>query len=105
MSAGGPSIFFLRSSTSGHAVVELTRLRIDSPPRRVGNPNSPINDDDTDVVDFRAEGVPVNDLEAAGSRVCLELTEVLMQKLAIGGGPAERIEPLLPSQGSKPCRQ
>ena len=84
MSTGGPSIGLLRTSTSGHAVVELTSSRINSPPRRVGNRNSPNNDDDTDVVDSRAEGISVNDLEAAGSRVCLESTEVLMHLLAIG---------------------
>ena len=67
MSTGGPSIGLLRTSTSGHAVVELTSSRIDSPPRCVGNRNSPNNDDDTDVVASRTEGILVNDLEAAGS--------------------------------------
>ena len=66
-------------------MVELTSSRIDSPPRCVGNRNSPNNDDDTDVVDSRAEGISVNDLKAAGSRVCLESTEVLMHIPAIGG--------------------
>ena len=61
----------------------MTSSCIDSPPRRVGNRNSPNNDDDTDVVDSRAEGISVNDLEAAGSRVCLESTEVLMHILTI----------------------
>ena len=84
MSTGGPSIGLLRTSTSGHAVVELTSSRIDLPPRRVGNPNSPNNDDDTDIVDSRAEGISVNDLEAADSGVCLESTEVLMHIMAIG---------------------
>ena len=37
MSTSGPSIGFLRTSTSGHAVVELTSSRIDSPPWRVSN--------------------------------------------------------------------
>ena len=84
MSTVGPSINLPGTSTSGHAVVELTSSRIDSPPRRVGNRNSPNNDDDTDVVDSRAEGILVNDLQAAGSRVCLEWTEVLMHILGIG---------------------
>ena len=84
MLTGGPSIGMLRTSTSGHAVVELTSSRIDSPPRCVGNRNSPNNDDDTDVVDSRAEGISVNDMKAAGSRVCLESTEVLMHILPIG---------------------
>ena len=64
-------------------MVELTSSRIDSPPRCVGNRNSPNNDDDTDVVHSRPEGISVNDLEAAGSRVRLESTEVLMHILAI----------------------
>ena len=84
MSTGGPSIGLVRTSTSGHAVVELTSSRIHSLPRCVGNQNSPNNHDDTDVVDSRAEGISVNDLKAAGSRVCLESTEVLMHILAIG---------------------
>ena len=84
MSTGGPSIGLLRTSTSGHAVVELTSLHIYSPPRCVGNRNSPNNDKETDVVDSRSEGVSVNDLKAGGSRVCLESTEVLMHILAIG---------------------
>ena len=33
----GSLICLLRTGTSGHAVVELTGSRIDSPPRRVGN--------------------------------------------------------------------
>ena len=84
MSAGGPSIGLLRTSTSGHAVVELTSSRIDWPPRCVRNRNSPNDDDDTDVADSKAEDVSVNDLKAAGSRVCLASTEVLMHILAIG---------------------
>ena len=83
MLTDGPSIGLLRTSTSGHGVVQLTSSRIDSPPRRVGNRNSPNNDDDTYVVDSRAEGISVNVREAAGSRVCLESTEVVMHILAI----------------------
>ena len=83
ISKGGPSICLLRTSTSAHAVVELTSSHIDSPPRRVGNRNSANNDDDTDVVDSRADGISVNDLEAGGSRFCLESTEVLMHILTI----------------------
>ena len=83
MSTCGPSICLLRTSASGHAVVEPTSSRIDSPPWRVGNQNCPNNDDDTDVVDSRTEGISVNDLETAGSRVRLESTEVLMHILAI----------------------
>ena len=83
-STGGPSIGLLRTSTSGHAVVEVTSSRINSPPRCVGNRNSPDNDDDIDVADSRAEGISVNDLEAAGSGGCLVSTEVLMHILAIG---------------------
>ena len=89
MSTGGPSIGLLRTSTSGHAVVELTSSRMDSPPRCVSNRNSPNNDDDTDIVDSRAEGKSVNDLEAAGSRVCFEATELLMHILAISGSALE----------------
>ena len=83
MSACAPWIGLLRTSTSRHALAELTSSRIDSPPQRVGNLNSPNNDDDTDVVNSRADGISVNDLEAAGWRVCLESTEVLMHILAI----------------------
>ena len=71
-------------------MVQLTRSRADLPPRRVGNRNSPNNDDDADVVDSRTEGISVNDLEAAGSRVCLELTKVLMHIPAIGEGALQR---------------
>ena len=84
MLTGGQSIGLVRTSTSGHALVELTSSRIDSPPRCVGNRNSPNNNDDTEFVDSRAEGISVNDLKAAGSRVCLESTEVLMHILATG---------------------
>ena len=64
MSNGGPSIGLVRTSTSGHAVVELTSSRIDSPPRCVSNRTSPNKNDDTDVVDSRAEGISVSDLIA-----------------------------------------
>ena len=84
MWTGGPSIGLLRTSTSGHALIELTSSCIDSPPLCVSNRNSPNNNDDTDAVDFRAEGISVNDLKAAGSRVFLQSTEVLMHILAIG---------------------
>ena len=57
-----PSIDFLRAITSGHAVVELTSSRIDSPPWRVSNRNSSHNNDGTDVIDSRAEGISANDL-------------------------------------------
>ena len=85
ISTGGPSIGLLRTSTSGHAVVELTSSRIDSPPRCVSNRKSSNNDDGTDVIDSRAEGISVNDLKHVGSRTFfLESTEVLMHILAIG---------------------
>ena len=85
MSTGGPSIGLLRTSTSGHAVVELTSSRIESPPRCVSNRNSSNNDDGTAVMDSRAEGISVNDLKHVGSRTFfLESTEVLMHILAIG---------------------
>ena len=97
MSTGGPSIGLLRTSTSSHALVELTRSRIDSPPRCVSNRNSPNNDDGTDVIDSRAEGISVNDLKHVGSRVfSLESTEVLMHMLAIG-------ESTLQSQSNRFC--
>ena len=89
MSTCGPSICLLRTSPSGHAVVQLTSSHIYSPPRCVGNRNSPNNDKETDVVDSRSEGVSVNDLKAGGSRVCLESTEVLMHILAIGESPLQ----------------
>ena len=84
MSTSGPSISFLRISTSGHAVVELTSSRIDSPPWRVSNRNSSNNNDGIDVIDFRAESISVNDLKHVGSRTFfLESTEVLMYILTI----------------------
>ena len=84
MSTSGPPIGFLRTSTSGHAVVELTSSRIDSPPWRVSNPNSSNNDDGSDVIVFRAEGISVNDLKHVGSRTFfLESTEVSMYILTI----------------------
>ena len=84
MSTSGPSIGFLRTSTSGHAVVELTSSRIDSPPWRVSNRSSSNNNDGTDVIDFRAEGISVNDLKHVGSRTFfLESTEVLMYILTM----------------------
>ena len=87
MSTSRPSIGFLRTSTSGHAVVELTSSRIDSPPWRVSNRNSSHNNDGTDVIDSRAEGIPVNDLDHVGSRTFfLESTEVLMYILTFSEG-------------------
>ena len=87
MSTSGPSIGFLRTSTSGHAVVELTSSRIDSQTWRVSNQNSSNNDDGTDVIDSRAEGISVNDLKHVGSRTFfLESTEVLMYILTISEG-------------------
>ena len=84
MSTRGPSIRFLRTSTSGQAVVELTSSRIDLPPWRVSNRNSSNNNDGTDFIDFRAEGISVNDLKHVGSRTfSLERTEVLMYILTI----------------------
>ena len=68
MSTSSPSIGFLRSSTSGHAVVELTSSRIDSPPRRVGNRKSSYDNDGADVVLLRAEGISVDDVKRVGSR-------------------------------------
>ena len=97
MSTGGSSIGLLRTSTSGHAVIEVTGWCIDSPPRCVSNQNSSNNDDDTDVVDSWTEGILVNDLKAAGSRVFLESTEVLMHILAIG-------EIALQSESNRFCR-
>ena len=84
MSTSGPSIGFLRTSTGGHAVVELTSSRIDSPPWRVSNRNSSNNNDGTDVINFGAESISVNDLKHVGSRIFfLESTEVLMYILTI----------------------
>ena len=65
-------------------MVELTISRVHSPPRRVGNRNTPSNDDGADVGDLRSEGISVDDLGTACSRVCLESTEVLMHILDIG---------------------
>ena len=93
---GGPSVCLLPTSISGTAVVELTSPRFDSPPRCVGNRNSPSNDDGADVVDSRTEGIPVNDLEAACSRVCFESTEVLMHILSIA-------ESVLQSESNRLC--
>ena len=87
MSTSRPSIGFLRTSTSGHAVVELTSSRIHSPPWRVSNRNASHNNDGTDVIDSRAEGISVNDLKHVGSRTFfLESTEVLMYILTISEG-------------------
>ena len=87
MSTSRPSIGFLPTSTSGHAVVELTSSCIDSPPWRVSNRNSPHNNDGTDVIDSRSEGISVNDLKHVGSRTFfLESTEVLMYILTISEG-------------------
>ena len=87
MSTSKSSIGFLRASTSGHAVVELTSSRIDSPPWRVGNRNLSHNNDGTGVIDSRAEGISVNDLKHVGSRTFfLESTEVLMYILTISEG-------------------
>ena len=84
MSTSRPSIGFLRTSTSGHAVIELTSSRIDSPAWRVSDQNSSNNDDGTDVIDSRAEGISVNDVKHVGSRIIfLESTEVLMYILSI----------------------
>ena len=99
MSTGATSISLLQTSTSGHAVVELTSSRIDSPPPRVSNRISPNKDDGTDVIDFGAEGISVNDLEHVGSRTSfLESTEVLMHILAIG-------ERTLQSEANRFCSQ
>ena len=87
MSTSRPPIGFLRTSTSGHAVVELTSSRIDSPPRRVGNRKSSYDNDIADVVLFRAEGISVDNLKRVGSRTFfLESTEVLMDIVAVSEG-------------------
>ena len=84
MSTSGPSIGFLRTSTGGHYVVELTSSRIDSPPWRVSNRNSSNNDDG---IDSRAEGISVNDVKHVSSRrFFLESTKVLMYIVAISEG-------------------
>ena len=68
-------------------MVELTSSCIDSPPWRVSNRNSSHNNDGTDVVDSRAEGISVNDLKHVSSRpFFLESTEVLMYILTISEG-------------------
>ena len=87
MSTNRPPIGFLRASTSGHAVVELTSSRIDPPPRRVGNRKSSYDNDGADVVLLRAEGISVDDLKRVGSRTFfLESTEVLMDIVAVSEG-------------------
>ena len=87
MSTSRPSIGFLRTSTSGHAVVELTSSRIDPPPRRVGNRKSSYDNDGTDVVLLRAEGISVDNLKRVGSRTFfLESTGVLMDMVAVSEG-------------------
>ena len=87
MSTSGPLIGFLQTSTSGQAVVELTSSRIDSAPWRVNNRNSSDNDDGTDVIDFRAQGISVNDRKHVGWKTfSLESTEVLMYILTISEG-------------------
>ena len=97
MSTSRPSIGFLRTSTSGHAVVDLTSSRIDSPPWRVSNQNSSHNNDGTDVIDSRAEGISVNDLKHVGSRTFfLKSTEMLMYILTIS-------ERTLQSESSRFC--
>ena len=86
MSTRRPSIGFLRTSASGHAVVELTSSRIGSPPWRVSNRNSS-HTDGTDVINSRAKGISVSDLKHVGSRAFfLESTEVLMYILTISEG-------------------
>ena len=87
MSTSRPSMGFVQTSTSSHAVVELTSSRIDSPPWRVSNRNSSHNYDGTDVIDSRAQGISVNDLNHVRSRTSfLESTEVLMYILTIREG-------------------
>ena len=87
MSTSSPSIGFLRTSTSGHAVVELASSRVDSPPWRVSNRKSSHNNDDIDVIDSRTEGISVNDLKHVGLRTFfLRSTEVWMYILTISEG-------------------
>ena len=87
MSTSRPPIGFLRTSTSGHAVVELTSSRIDPPPRRVGNRKSSYDNYGADVVLLRAEGISVDDLKRVGSRTFfLESTKVLMDIVAVSEG-------------------
>ena len=101
MSTNGPSIGFLRTSTRGHAVVELTSSRMDSPPWRVSNRNLSNNNDGTDVIDFGAERISVNDLKHVGSTIPLGVDRgVDVTTDHQGENFAERFEPLLQSQGS-----
>ena len=87
MSTSRPSLGCLRTTTNGPAVVELTCSRIDLPPWRVSNRNSSHNNDGTDVIHSRTEGISVNDLKHVGSRTFfLETTEVLMYILTISKG-------------------
>ena len=87
MSSSSPSIGLLRTSTSGHAVVELTSSRIDSRPRRVSDRKSSHNNDGTEVIDSRTEGISVNDLKHVGlTTFFLESTEALMYILTISEG-------------------
>ena len=84
MSTSSPSIGFLHTSTSGHAVVQLTSSRIDSPIWRVSNRKLSHDNDGTDVIDSRTEGISIDDLKHVGLRTCfLESTEVLMYILTI----------------------
>ena len=72
-------------------MVDLTSLRINSAPRCVSNPNSANNDDGTDVINSRTEGISVNDLKHVGPGIFfLESTEVLMQILDIGESTLQR---------------
>ena len=84
MSTSSPSIGFLQTSTSGHAVVEPTSSRIDSPPWRVSNRKSSHDNDGTDVIDSRTEGISIDDLKHVGLRTFfLESIEVLVYILTI----------------------
>ena len=68
-------------------MVELTSSRIDSPPWRVSNRKSSHDNDRTDVIDSRTEGISVNDLKHVRLRTFfLESTEVLMYILTISEG-------------------
>ena len=68
-------------------MVELTSLRIDSPPWRVSNRKSSHNNDGTDVFDSRTEGISVNHLKHVGlGTFFLESTQVLMYILTISEG-------------------
>ena len=68
VSTSRPSIGLLQTSISGQAVVELTSSRIESPPWHVSNRKSSHNNDGTDVIDSRTEGISVNDLKHVGLR-------------------------------------